>query len=553
MPANRFRFSFLLYGLGLLIAALAQAGYWYWQGRPQPLPDVVAAGKLQCVSYSPFDKDQSPLIKPFVLRPERIDADLALLSRYFSCVRTYSQEGAELLPAIAERHGLKLLLGAWIGTDTENNRQEIEKVIYAANQHPDVVQAVVVGNEALLRKEITGAQLAELITEVKSRIQQPVTYADVWEFWRKHPEVAPAVDFITIHLLPYWEDEPMAIDRALAHVAAIREQFGREFAPKDILIGETGWPSEGRAREGAVPSRFNQARFLRGFVEQAEAKGWRYNLIEAFDQPWKRNNEGAVGGYWGLFDADRSDKGILTGPVSNVPDWQRWWALGAAIAVGALLLAGRPAAGLAAFGLPLWAGLAGTCIAVWLQQANFAVRDNWEWSWAAALTALNAVVLARFALALAARAGWRERLFARLEAGAGCWLLAVGFVGAVSMLQLALDARYRLFPTAILLAPALAFALRPTAVSRREALLLMAVLVVGLPLQVWEEGFGQIRNRLGLGLAESATLVLRAWYSNVQALGFAGTAALLTLALWRGARTSRSPASSVAKAAGVTV
>ena len=75
--------------------------------------------------------------------------------------------------------------------------------------------------------------------------------------------------------------------------------FGTRFAPKDVLIGETGWPSEGRQRETAVPSRVNEARFIRGFVSMAEANGWHYNLIEAFDQPWKRANEGAVGGYWG--------------------------------------------------------------------------------------------------------------------------------------------------------------------------------------------------------------------------------------------------------------
>jgi exo-beta-1,3-glucanase (GH17 family) len=553
MSADRTRFVFACYGLGLLLAVLAQAGFWYWQGRPQPLPDAMVAGKLQCVSYSPFDKDQSPLAQPFALRPARIDADLALLSRYFSCIRTYSQEGAELLPDIAARHGLKLLLGAWIGPDEANNRQEIEKLIYAANQYPELVQAVVVGNEALLRREISGARLAALFAEVKSRISQPVTYADVWEFWRKHPEVAPAVDFITIHLLPYWEDEPMGIDRALAHVAGIREQFGREFAPKDILIGETGWPSAGRARETAQPSRLNQARFIRGFVEQAEANGWRYNLIEAFDQPWKRNNEGAVGGYWGLFDADRNDKHALTGAVSNLPDWRGWWGLSFAIAGAALLVAGRPRAIGAALGLPLWAALAATCIALWLQQAAFASRNGWEWSWATALTALNAVVLLHLALALGVRAGRRGMLFAWLERRAGWWLLAAGFAGAVLMAQLALDARYRLFPTAILLPPALAFALRPAAVDRREALLLMAVLVVGLPLQIWEEGFGQIRNRVGLDLAEGLALLLRAWSSNIQALGFAGAAALLTVALWRGVRTSRSAASSAAKAAGVTV
>ena len=148
------------------------------------------------------------------------------------------------------------------------------------------------------------------------------------------------MDFLTIHLLPYWEDDPRGIDDALAHVGEIREEFGKRFAPKDILIGETGWPSEGRQRETAVPSRVNEARFIRGFVAMAEEHGWHYNLIEAFDQPWKRASEGAVGGYWGLYDADRQDKGVLEGPVSNLPFWPQWLVASGVLFFATLLVAG---------------------------------------------------------------------------------------------------------------------------------------------------------------------------------------------------------------------
>lgn len=321
------RFPLFPYLFASLIALLSLAGLWYGQGKPVILPDAATpTHKLQCASYSPFDKDQSPFDQPFVLRPERMDADLALLATRFHCVRTYSMTGLEAMPELARKHGLKLMLGAWVNGNPVDTGKEITALVKAANANPDVVEAVIVGNETLLRKEVTGAQLAKLITEVKAQVKQPVTYADVWEFWLRHPEVAPAVDFLTIHLLPYWEDDPAGIDEALAHVGEIREDFGKRFAPKDILIGETGWPSEGRQRETALPSRVNEAKFIRGFVHMAEENGWRYNLIEAFDQPWKRVSEGAVGGYWGLFSADRTEKGVLAGPVSNLPTGRTGWA-----------------------------------------------------------------------------------------------------------------------------------------------------------------------------------------------------------------------------------
>ena len=281
MPSST-RLLLPLYLLACLLALLGLGGLWYGLGKPVQLPDAASpTHKLQCASYTPFDKDQSPYDQPFRLRPARMDADLALLAERFQCIRTYSQTGLEAIPALARKHGLKVMLGAWVNAHPADTEKEIELLIAAANANPDVVSAVIVGNETLLRKEVTGAHLATLIARVKSQVKVPVTYADVWEFWLQHPQVAPAVDFLTIHLLPYWEDDPRGIDEALAHVADVRQVFGTRFAPKDILIGETGWPSEGRQRETATPSRVNEARFIRGFVTLAEHNGWRYNLIAA--------------------------------------------------------------------------------------------------------------------------------------------------------------------------------------------------------------------------------------------------------------------------------
>lgn len=330
---------------GLMLAALF--GFWSALGRPQPVPepDLSPHRRLQSVSYAPFEKDQSPLTAgpdgPSV-SPGRIDADLAILARRFQGIRTYSALGLDGVPAAAEKHGLEVLLGAWVSADPVATRRELAKVVELARRHRSCVKAVVVGNEALLRREVTGAQLAAYIGEVKSALPGiPVTYADVWEFWLQHPEVAPAVDFVTIHILPYWEDDPVAIDDAMAHIVRIREEIAARIPGREILIGEAGWPSRGRMRAGALPSPVNQARFVRGFVALGEQAGWSYNLIEAFDQPWKRANEGAVGGYWGLYDTHRRDKSVLSGPVSNFPGWPTLFWLSAGIVLLTVPLTAR--------------------------------------------------------------------------------------------------------------------------------------------------------------------------------------------------------------------
>lgn len=503
-----------LYLFASLLAFLFLAALWYGLGRPVHLPDAASpTHKLQCASYTPFDKDQSPFDQPLRLRPARMDADLALLSERFQCIRTYSMTGLEAIPALARKHGLKVMLGAWVNANPLDTDKEVELLIAAANANPDVVSAVIVGNEALLRKEITGERLAGLIAKVKCQVSVPVTYADVWEFWLQHPQIAPAVDFLTIHLLPYWEDEPRGIDAALAHVAEVRQVFGNRFAPKDILIGETGWPSEGRQRETAEPSRVNEARFIRGFVALAEANGWRYNLIEAFDQPWKRASEGAVGGYWGLYDADRQDKGVLEGPVSNLALWPHWLLASVALMLAVLALAGRPADQRATLLLPLLVALGAGCLGLWGELVRTNARFAGEWLWAFALAGLNLLVLAHGALALARRDGWRQRLFAWLEAHAGLWLLAAGFAGAVSMLAMVFDPRYRNFPSAALLLPSLVYLLRPVPARRAEVALLAFIMGAGVAPQLFREGL-----------------------QNPQAWGWAVVSVLMVGALWRSLR-----------------
>jgi exo-beta-1,3-glucanase (GH17 family) len=200
------------------------------------------------------------------------------------------------VPEIAQRYGLKVLLGLWVSSHTDRTQFQINTVVGLANRFPDVVRAVIVGNEVLLRGEMTTADLVSIIRSVKAQVSVPVTYADVWEYWLRNREIYDAVDFVTIHILPYWEDFPVKAKFAASHVEQIRERMAVALPGKEILIGETGWPSEGRMRDGALPSRTNQARVVSEILSLAKAQKFRVNLIESYDQPWKRKLEGTVGG-----------------------------------------------------------------------------------------------------------------------------------------------------------------------------------------------------------------------------------------------------------------
>jgi exo-beta-1,3-glucanase (GH17 family) len=310
----------------LVLVLLAIAGaYWWWAiGRPVTLPDAPSA-RIACVSYAPFRKaGETPLDAKAFVSPERIDADLRALSQRFDCVRTYSQgQGLSAVPKIAERYGMKVLLGIWLGRDKQANEEQIQLGIATARNYPQVVSGVIVGNEVLLRGELSPAVLAGYLREVRAAIDVPVTYADVWEFWLRHPDLASSVDYLTIHILPYWEDQPVSPERAVQHVASVYAKVQRVFPGRRVMIGETGWPSAGRPRQAASASVVNEARYLREFLNYAATVHMPYNVIEAFDQPWKRAQEGTVGGYWGIFDAQARPKFAMQGPVTEEP---RWWA-----------------------------------------------------------------------------------------------------------------------------------------------------------------------------------------------------------------------------------
>ena len=313
--------------ISLTLASLvAVVLFWYILGTGFVLKDGANSfSKLQCVSYAPFGKDDSPFMmdKGLVISEDLVRKDLQLLSKYTDCIRTYSTVGLEMIPKIARENNLKMLMGAWVNGDEKPTRLEIDTLIKLAKENKDIVRAVIVGNEALLRGDLSDVKLYEYIKEVKAALPDTqVTYADVWEYWLKYPKIKEVTDFVTIHILPYWEDDPMEITTAIKHLANVRHEVEGILKTSNILIGETGWPSEGRMREDALPSKTNQAIFVREFVKLAEEKNWNYNIIEAFDQPWKRVSEGAVGGFWGLFDKDRLDKNVFTGDVSNFPNYK---------------------------------------------------------------------------------------------------------------------------------------------------------------------------------------------------------------------------------------
>src|SRR6202023_2933010 len=147
------------------------AAAWWWLAAPVTLvrAPIDPEAKLECVSYAPFRGEQTPHNPRLIVSPEQIAEDLGELAKVTKCIRTYSiDNGLDKVPELASRVGLKVLLGVWIGRDRAKNGLLIDNAIALAGEYPDVVTGVVVGNEVLLRGEMTASDLREIIRSVKT-------------------------------------------------------------------------------------------------------------------------------------------------------------------------------------------------------------------------------------------------------------------------------------------------------------------------------------------------------------------------------------------------
>lgn len=409
-PATRFVWLLLF----IIVAAAANVAAWWWPSRPVQVGRGQAGSALhaaqehvvESMSFAPFRRGQSPLTKTYPT-PEQVIEDLRSLKGITRGIRTYTaREGLEIVPPEAQKLGLNVMQGVWLGPEQDINDKEVAAAIELANKYPDAIKSLVVGNEVLLRKDLTVDQVIAYIRKVKAAVKQPVTYADVWEFWLRFPQLLNEVDFVTVHFLPYWEDLPIAAGHSMPHILDVYKTVQAKLPGKPITIGEVGWPSEGRSRRDAVPSRTEAAGFIADFMQLAKQEGLSYNLVEAFDQPWKVKLEGTVGGAWGVLNELRQPKFEVGGMVSNLPEWPLFAGLAVLLALILLVLHAQAVAVLAPAGMAAMIFFAQTLAALLAAtierslEYNYSIFHNIEGGAAIALQGAFALLLFRRLLAV---------------------------------------------------------------------------------------------------------------------------------------------------------
>jgi len=240
------------------------------------------------------------------LSKSQISKRMDVIAPYSQWVRSFScTEGNEHTPKIAKEKQLQTMVGAWIGDDKIQNEKEIKALIKLAKS--GFVDIAVVGNETLMRGELSEEELLAYINRVKKALPEiPVGYVDAYYQFVERPKIIDACDVILVNCYPFWEGcniEESAL--YLKQMYAVTQQFAKG---KPVIISETGWPNKGARLESAQPTENNAMKYFIDASNWAQKNEIPLFYFSSFDESWKVHHEGDVGARWGIWDKNEKLK-----------------------------------------------------------------------------------------------------------------------------------------------------------------------------------------------------------------------------------------------------
>jgi glucan 1,3-beta-glucosidase len=255
------------------------------------------------IGFSAYEEGQKP---GEIITEKQIRRRLEIIQPYTKWVRSFScTEGNELIPKIAKELGMKTLVGAWLGHDDKINEQEVENLIKISKE--GYVDIAAVGNEVMLRGDLTEDELIAFINRVKQAIPGiPVGYVDAYFEFEVKPRITAVCDVVLANCYPYWEG--CHIDYSLLYMKEMYNKAMRAANGKPVIISETGWPSQGTNFGAAMPSDENFMKYFINTQKWSAEDGIEIFYFSSFDESWKVGAEGDVGAYWGLWDKDEKLK-----------------------------------------------------------------------------------------------------------------------------------------------------------------------------------------------------------------------------------------------------
>ncbi|KAI6779452.1 Glycoside hydrolase [Emericellopsis cladophorae] len=262
--------------------------------------DTQPSGDLFGISYAPYRADHS------CKTAEDIMDDFERLAGDYSLVRIYGTDCDQVPPIYkaAKKIGVKLMMGIWDINKVQGEAQMIAKGIEG---DWDIVHSVGVGNELVNNQEATADQVVQAVSLARSALrgagfQGPVAAVDTFIATEAHPELCDASDLCAINAHPFFDSTMEAGDAGKWLQNTAKDVQAVLSKPKQILITEAGWPTDGAVNGKAVPGLENQKIAIAAIKEAFADKPGDVILFSAFDDLWKEKTMVSFNAdqHWGI-------------------------------------------------------------------------------------------------------------------------------------------------------------------------------------------------------------------------------------------------------------
>lgn len=219
---------------------------------------------------------------------------------YTEWLRIYSVTGGfDKIPDMARQFNpsIKIAAGAWLNEQNTRtapaDNEEIKNLISLAKAGK--ISIAIVGSEATTQNGVSPDTLINYIAYVKDQLKGLPVQVTSGLSWKEANDVriVNACDVVFVHIYPCLV--PVSVDAAVDNIKSAYGQLKNLYKGKDIIIGETGWPSEGGVYGPAVYDLASAVKYHTEMRKWAGAEGVRYFYFEAFDKPWKGSREAKFG------------------------------------------------------------------------------------------------------------------------------------------------------------------------------------------------------------------------------------------------------------------
>lgn len=300
--------------------------------------DALNIEKGNAICYSGYRENQNPGEEIYPSYND-IREDLLILKENWKYIRLYdcSQHAFTVLEVIKkEKLDIKVMLGAYIAAELNNfncpwgavyseneldfnkarNHAEIKRLINLANNYPDIIFSLSLGNEASVDWTdhfVPVDRIIEFAHIVKAQTSQPITFCENYVPWiSKLSELVNVLDFISIHTYPVWEYKNIhnAMEYTLDNFLSVAEKYPN----KPVIITEAGWAtnSNGIGINPENVSEEYQKVYINDLMKWSNKEKVLTFIFEAFDEPWKGSAELLEPEkHWGLYTVDRKPKKIM--------------------------------------------------------------------------------------------------------------------------------------------------------------------------------------------------------------------------------------------------